>query len=140
MKEPLDHPALPGRRGQDFCHSFAVLNTVIAAQGLDGRMGGGESEVLLVRREPPVDRNRAALVLDQDALLARTISFKRSTISRRAGCSSGSHMESSPGDAVLEPVKPRHVEFMGHEATIEKRDRAPADDGERAAEPVLQTA
>src|SRR4029079_13578241 len=66
VEKPFDHLALPCRRGKDFCHSFSVLNTLFAPQGLDGGLRSREGEFFLMRRQPPVDGDRAALVLDQD--------------------------------------------------------------------------
>src|SRR4029079_7077246 len=118
--------------------SFSVLNTVIAPQGLDGGLRGREGEFFLMRRQPPVDGDRAALVLDQDTLLAGDDLPQAADHRAQGGMVDRvAHGELS-GDAVLQPMEAGHVEFMWHEAPVEELDRATADDRERAAEPSFQ--
>src|SRR3954471_15697403 len=105
VEKSLDHFALPRRRGKDFCHSFSVLNTVIRAQRFDGSLSGRESEILLMGGEAPVNGNRAALVLDQDAFLGGNDRAQPVDHLAQGRVLVGIAHREPPGNAMLEPMQ-----------------------------------
>ena len=83
-----------------------------------------------------MDSDRASLVLDQDAGMPGKAA--RQLFDRLAQGRMGLRpaREQLAADPLLDPMQPGGVEAERRQEPVERRDRAPRHDGERAAEAV----
>ena len=113
MQEAFDDLALASRRGKNFGHGLAELDPIIRPEAFDRRMRRRDAEFLLVRGEPPVQRHRASLVLDQETRLVPGDLMQPFDDGAQGRVILGLAEIEIVADPVFQTVQPRAVEARG---------------------------